>query len=242
MSIAANSHLERGGGICGAIFRAAGSDQLQRECRSIGSVKTGQTAVTKGYLLPAKAILHTVGPIDSGNARTSPQLVSCYRTILDRCLERSLRSVAVCCVSTGIYGFPNEPACALALSAVREWLEESDEHANAVDKIVFCTFMDKDRDLYGNYTALWFPRDENDKRLWDETLEEMRKNENEAKQRQDDGKENGNDDAKEKVQSPERDGAPSSPSEANEDQTSSNAKGNPRGTSEERDGKKQKNK
>ena len=107
---AANAQLRNGGGICGAIHDAAGQ-QLGEECRRIGSCRTGDTVITNGYSLPATWVLHTVGPTTEDVAA----LRSCYTTILDTCKARQIKSVALCCVSTGIYGFPAKKAAHTAL-------------------------------------------------------------------------------------------------------------------------------
>lgn len=115
---AANEALAPGGGICGALHRAAGP-QLARACSKIGRCKTGNTVATPGFKLPSKWVLHTVGPVGELPAA----LRSCYVTTLDRAVDVGARSVALCCVSTGIFGYPNQKAAEVAVRAVREWMQ-----------------------------------------------------------------------------------------------------------------------
>lgn len=164
---AANNGLHRGGGICGAIFAAAGPD-LIAECKQLGNCDTGNTVISKAYNLPCEHILHSVGP----TKRESPLLQSCYRTILDRAKHNNIRSVAFCCLSTGIYGFPGREACKLVLSCVREYLDKLKNEAdstsfdltsnaakavNPFDLLVFACFRDEDELLYRQYLPHFFP-------------------------------------------------------------------------------------
>jgi O-acetyl-ADP-ribose deacetylase (regulator of RNase III) len=113
---AANETLRAGGGICGAIHKAAGPD-LEKECFTLEGCETGQTKITDAYRLPCKKVLHTVGPIGE-----QPELLSsCYRTVLDLAVANELRSICFCCISTGIFGYPNEQAAEIALTTVRQW-------------------------------------------------------------------------------------------------------------------------
>lgn len=148
---AANSDLWAGGGICGAIHRAAGS-RLEQACDKIGSCPTGNTVITPGFKLPSKYVLHSVGPTN----KSPDALESCYRTIMECCVKHKVRSVCMCCISTGIFGFPNEPACIIALSTVRKFLENP-ENQKAIDLVVFCTFMIEDVKLYDQFTPMFFP-------------------------------------------------------------------------------------
>ena len=107
-----------GGGVDGSIHRAAGN-KLKEECRRVAPCPTGHAKVTSGCLLPADYIIHTVGPIGH-----HPELLrSCYKSCFERMLEKSLKSVAFCCISTGIYGFPNEDAAHIALEVTKYYLE-----------------------------------------------------------------------------------------------------------------------
>jgi len=148
---AANSGLWAGGGICGAIHSAAGRE-LEAECERIGSCPTGSTAITKGYRLPAKYVMHSVGPTN-GSAKA---LTSCYRTCLDLAVKSDVRSLAFCCIATGIFGFDNNLAAVIALDTTRKWLSEGDNRSR-VDRIVFCTFLDIDTKIYDNFTSVFFP-------------------------------------------------------------------------------------
>jgi len=148
---AANTSLLGGGGIDGAIHRAAGP-MLLAECETLNGCETGNTKITRGYNLPAKYVLHTVGPIGENPAK----LESCYRTCLELVEKYNIRSVAFCGVSTGIYGYPLYPAARIALSTVRKWLEK-DDNKNKVDRIIFCTFLDKEQVCYTTLMPEYFP-------------------------------------------------------------------------------------
>lgn len=159
---AANSFLAAGGGICGAIHNAAGG-QLADECDKIGHCDTGETVITKGYQLPAKHVLHTVGPTNG----SEEALRRCYQTCLDLSVKSGVRSVAFCCIATGIYGYPNRAAALLALRTVRAWLELGDNRSK-MDRIIFCTFMDVDVQLYDRFLSVYFPVEATDVALTDD--------------------------------------------------------------------------
>ncbi|KAI9103765.1 hypothetical protein DFS34DRAFT_298086 [Phlyctochytrium arcticum] len=139
---AANKSLLGGGGVDGAIHAAAGPSLL-RECRGLKGCSTGQAKLTAGHNLPAKHIIHTVGPV----GEKSLLLASCYRSSLKIAKDIGARSIAFPCISTGIYGYPNEPAARVALSTVQSWLLESD-NAKYMDRIVFCVFLPVDVEIY----------------------------------------------------------------------------------------------
>ena len=142
---AANCTLLGGAGVDGCIHRAAGEDLLE-ECETLGGCKTGQSKITKGYKLPAKHVIHTVGPI----GEHPEELSSCYKTSMDLMKENNLKSIAFCCISTGIYGYPNDKAAKVAFQTVFEWLQSNPD---VVDQVIFCCFMPIDMQLYTDLMA-----------------------------------------------------------------------------------------
>ncbi len=124
---AANAHLKRGGGVCGAIFDAAGAEQLQRACDRIGHCPTGQAVLTKGYRLPAAYIIHTVGPVwQGGNQGEQEALIACYRNSLALAKKKGIKSVAFPLISSGIFGYPKDQALSVAVSAIGNFLLHED--------------------------------------------------------------------------------------------------------------------
>ncbi|HOX26944.1 MAG TPA: O-acetyl-ADP-ribose deacetylase [Candidatus Krumholzibacteria bacterium] len=125
---AANEELRRGGGVCGAIHAAAGP-ALERECRQLGFCGTGEAVSTRGYDLPCKLVIHTVGPIWGVGAgeREDELLASCYRESIRLAADRGADTIAFPSISTGIYGFPIERAAGVALAAIRAGLQDNPE-------------------------------------------------------------------------------------------------------------------
>ncbi|KAJ3493532.1 hypothetical protein NLG97_g4669 [Lecanicillium saksenae] len=150
---AANKSLLGGGGVDGAIHAAAGRALLD-ECRTLGGCPTGESRITKGYRLPARHVIHTVGPIYSSDEVSEPLLRSCYRSSLELAAEQGLKSVAFSGISTGIYGYPSLDAAMVACKTVREYL---DEHDGPLEKVVFVTFLQKDVDAYNALLPRFFP-------------------------------------------------------------------------------------
>ena len=121
----ANTRLLAGGGVCGAIFRAAGLTELQAECQSIGFCETGQAVITSGYKLPAKFIIHTVGPVwQGGNQGEAALLAQSYASSLELARSRGILSIAFPLISSGIFGYPAQDALAIAKEAITAFLRE----------------------------------------------------------------------------------------------------------------------
>jgi len=124
---AANTGLKMGGGVCGAIFRAAGTQELLDECEEIGGVDTGSAVITKGYALPADFIIHTAGPIWLGGGHGEEALLkSCYTESLKLAEENGIRSIAFPLISSGIYGYPKDEALRVATEVIEEFIEGRD--------------------------------------------------------------------------------------------------------------------
>ncbi len=133
---AANSSLLGGGGVDGAIHRAAGKELLE-ECKKLGGCETGQAKITKAYKLPARYVIHTVGPVYSGSSRDAAQLYSCYYGSLDLAAENDVHSIAFPGISTGVYGYPKDEAAMIAVKAVVNWLDEHKDYGMQVFIVCF---------------------------------------------------------------------------------------------------------
>lgn len=141
---AANSAMSGGGGVDGAIHRAAGPELLAA-CRAVGRCPTGEARITDGFRLPAKKVIHAVGPFWDGGGSNEPALLaSAYRSSLRLAIEAGLASIAFCAISTGIYGFPIKRATPIAVREVIDALEASPQ----LERVVFCCFSEADRDVY----------------------------------------------------------------------------------------------
>jgi len=141
---AANRSLLGGGGVDGAIHRAAGPELLA-ECRTLHGCRTGEAKITKGYRLRAKYIIHTVGPIYSGTAEDAAQLADCYRNSLNLAKEHDVHSIAFPAISTGVYGYPLEDATEIAVKTVAQWLEDQADYAM---QVIFCCFDARTERVY----------------------------------------------------------------------------------------------
>lgn len=141
---AANTSLLGGGGVDGAIHRAAGPELLQ-ECKTLNGCKTGEAKITNGYNLPAKFVIHTVGPIWNGGKNNEEDLLAnCYRNSLGLTVENGIRSIAFPAISTGVYHFPLEKATEIAIIETKIFLQEN----NNIDKVIFVAFDEKTFNIY----------------------------------------------------------------------------------------------
>ena len=143
---AANNSLLGGGGVDGAIHRAAGKGLLE-ECRTLHGCETGKAKITKGYNLPAKYVIHTVGPIYSGSPDDQIMLIDCYINSLDLAKVYDFHSIAFPAISTGVYGYPKEEAATIAILTVTEWLKDNSDYDMSV---IFSCFDNQMYDIYLN--------------------------------------------------------------------------------------------
>ncbi len=141
---AANSSLLGGGGVDGAIHRAAGP-QLLEECRKLGGCKVGDAKLTKGYKLPARFVIHTVGPVWRGGENGEPELLaSCYRNSMAIAFKNRMKSIAFPSISTGVYGYPIELAAGVAVKTIRNAIGQPSN----IEEVLFCCFSQKDLEVY----------------------------------------------------------------------------------------------
>lgn len=146
---AANSSLLGGGGVDGAIHRAAGWELLE-ECRTLKGCNTGDAKITKGYKLPAKYVIHTVGPVwHNGKSGEPEKLASCYLKSLETAVENGIKTIAFPNISTGVYGYPKKEAAETAIQTVISFLEKNDE----IEQVIFCVFDEENFKIYNNITA-----------------------------------------------------------------------------------------
>ena len=142
---AANTALLGGGGVDGAIHRAAGPELLA-ECRGIGGCPTGEARITRGYRLPARHVIHTVGPVYRGTPRDSELLSSCYRNCLQLAAENGIATIAFPAISCGVYGYPMADACRIALTTTMSVLETETN----IRMVSYVLFSKPDAELYRN--------------------------------------------------------------------------------------------
>ena len=143
---AANTKLLGGGGVDGAIHRAAGPKLLEA-CRTIGGCPTGEARITRGFNLPARHVIHTVGPVYAGKPKDSRLLTNCYLNSLKMAVENSLTTIAFPAISCGVYGYPIEDACKIAVDTSCEFLKTK----ASVEKIIFIQFSPKNYAVYAAY-------------------------------------------------------------------------------------------
>ncbi|KAI1134763.1 MACRO domain-containing protein, partial [Hypoxylon sp. FL0543] len=155
---AANNSLLGGGGVDGAIHRAAGRGLLA-ECRTLGGCPTGSAKITDAYNLPCKKVIHAVGPIydDDNPAESEAALRGCYRSSLELAVQHKLKTIAFSAISTGVYGYPSMGAADVACDTVRKFMDG--DNGQKLDKVVFVTFQDKDVRAYNHMLPRHFPPD-----------------------------------------------------------------------------------
>lgn len=141
---AANKTLLGGGGVDGAIHRAAGKELL-KECQTLNGCDTGDAKITKGYLLPAKFVIHTVGPVYKGGIyNEEKKLASCYQKSLEIAVRHGIKTIAFPNISTGVYGYPKSEAAQIAIREVKSFLKNN----NLIEQVIFCLFDEENYALY----------------------------------------------------------------------------------------------
>ena len=146
---AANTSLLGGGGVDGAIHKAAGP-QLLEECKTLGGCPTGDAKITRGYRLPARYIIHTVGPVWYGGENNERSLlISCYKKSLQLALDNGIKTIAFPNISTGVYKFPKDMAATIALGEVKDFLNKN----NKFEKVIFAIFDEENYRIYANKLA-----------------------------------------------------------------------------------------
>ena len=146
---AANNSLLGGGGVDGAIHHAAGPELLQ-ECKAIGGCPTGEARLTKGYNLPASYVIHTVGPVYSAKRDNQRLLTMCYNNCLEIAVSNHITSIAFPAISCGVYGYPIEEACRVAVNTISDFLE----HHDLIQKVIFVLFSSNQRKIYMDYLGV----------------------------------------------------------------------------------------
>lgn len=143
---AANKTLLGGGGVDGAIHHAAG-EKLLEECRTLYGCETGDAKITKGYKLPSKFVIHTVGPVFNGGAfNEAKKLSSCYKRSLEVAIENEIKTIAFPNISTGVYGYPKQEAAEIAIQTVKEFIVSN----KSIEQVIFCVFDDENFKIYNN--------------------------------------------------------------------------------------------
>ena len=146
---AANRSLLGGGGVDGAIHRAAGPGLLQ-ECRTLHGCETGQAKITKGYNLKAAYVIHTVGPVYSGRPKDAELLADCYWNSLELARKHGVGSIAFPAISTGVYGYPKKAAAAIAVETVQQWMKENEDY---IIEVILCGFDRQTCELYEKFLS-----------------------------------------------------------------------------------------